>query len=358
MKTLKLFPTKAMFNQYKLMYLTSCYLSFYVAYCIFWPLSITEQYFAWVAITIFLFCFLRIFHAKASHRWGYVIPVFIIGLIGASYNFWGGIFLLYSAIMLGLVAQQRLLIAMYLLSMVIVTIELYLLDYHWVATVLILVEITLFTVVSKYRASANMDYFKLQQQQKNIEYLSTLVERERISRDLHDLIGHSLSMIVMKSELAIRLSPSAPEQCKAEIEDICGIAKAASSDVNSAISGYRSTGLQHEIANGEEMLTSAGISTLIHVKNTPMSSRLEASLSLIFREIITNIIRHSKASDTRIFMFSNGRDIVLRVEDNGIGIANNLGSGIAGIKHRVNECNGKLSINGEVGTLIEIKLPY
>ncbi|MGF1728618.1 sensor histidine kinase [Photobacterium kasasachensis] len=358
MKTFKLIPDKELFNQYKLMYLTLCYLSFYVAYCVFWPLSVTEQYFAWIAIVTFLFCFLHIFHAKASQRWIYIIPVFIIGLICSSYNFWGGIFLLYSAIMLGLVVQTRLLISMYVLSMILIAIELYILEYHWVAIVLILIEMTLFTVVSKYRASANMDYFNLQQQQKSIEYLSTLVERERISRDLHDLIGHSLSMIVMKSELAVRLSPSAPEKCKSEIIDICDIAETAKSDVESAISGYRSRGLDNEITNGKEMLSSAGMSTFTHIKKVAVSSRQEASLSLIYREIVTNIIRHAKASDVRIFMFSNGKYIVLRVEDNGIGIGNSQGSGIAGIRHRVTECNGKLFINGKPGTIIEARLPH
>jgi len=358
MKILRLIPSKDLFNEYRLMYLTLCYLSFYIAYCSFWPISLTEKYFAISATVIFLLCFLNVFHTKKSYRWIHVIPVFIIGVIGATYNFWGGIFLLYSAIMLGLVVQKHILLTMYSIMITIVAVELIILDYHWVSILLILLEITLFTVVSKYRAGSNLDYFKLKQQHKNFKYMATLVERERISRDLHDLIGHSLSMIVMKSELAIRLRSSAPDKCQSELLDITAIADKAKSDVNSAILGYRSKGLIFEINNGEEMLKSSGITTSMRIDKLSFNSKLETALSLIFKEIVTNIIRHSKASHVSISLFNEGSDLVLIVKDNGVGIGDNEGSGIIGIKHRVTECNGSFLIINNAGALLKIRVPY
>jgi len=204
----------------------------------------------------------------------------------------------------------------------------------------------------KERANA-----KLHLAHEEIEQLAIVAERERIARDLHDLLGHTLSAISLKSELAHKLIDSEPNKAKQEIADIEDLSRKTLKEVRSAISGYRSRGLPAEIANAKLILTSANIDFSHNVDLNALSPLQEASLSLILREAVTNIVRHSKAGEVRLIIASQAKNIVFEIADNGVGLKEKEGNGLRGIKERVEALGGSLEIESTEGMKLKIVLP-
>ncbi len=139
---------------------------------------------------------------------------------------------------------------------------------------------------------------QLRAAREEIAYLAVAAERLRIARDLHDLLGHSLSLIALKSELAKRLAEVAPERAAREISDIERAAREALQEVREAVTGYRQPTLASELREARSLLAAAGIAyhdDIDEQVNPALSPALEAALSWTVREGVTNVIRHSRA---------------------------------------------------------------
>src|ERR1035437_1941890 len=128
------------------------------------------------------------------------------------------------------------------------------------------------------------------------EHLAKVAERERIARDLHDLLGHTLSVIVLKSELASRLSASDPARAANEIRDVERISRDALTQVRAAVRGYQSAGFAQELRAAQETLETAGLRVESEVEAPSLSPAQEGVLALALREAVTNVIRHAQAS--------------------------------------------------------------
>ena len=120
-------------------------------------------------------------------------------------------------------------------------------------------------------------------------------ERERFARDLHDLLGHSLSVIAIKAELARRLLPGEPDRAANEVEEVEQVARQALSEVRDAVSGYRQPTLDRELAGARMALSAAGIEAEIRPSDATLAPEVEAVLAWAVREGATNVIRHSGA---------------------------------------------------------------
>src|SRR5581483_8548167 len=126
--------------------------------------------------------------------------------------------------------------------------------------------------------------------------LAVAQERERFARDLHDLLGHSLSVIALKAELAGRLLGSErPEAAGSEIADVEKVARGALSEVREAVSGYRQPTLEGELAGARAALSAAGIDAEVRRDPASLDSQTEAVFAWAVREGATNVIRHSGA---------------------------------------------------------------
>src|SRR5215216_5956548 len=147
--------------------------------------------------------------------------------------------------------------------------------------------------------------------------LAVSEERLRFARDLHDLLGHSLSLITLKSELAGRLLPAAPEKAAAEVRDIEGVARRALREVREAVSGYRQPTLDRELYGAREMLEAAGISCRIENKVGVLRSATDAVLAWAVREGATNVVRHSRAKHCEILVMQEGEEIHAEISDDG-----------------------------------------
>jgi two-component system, NarL family, sensor histidine kinase DesK len=170
-------------------------------------------------------------------------------------------------------------------------------------------------------------------------------ERLRIARDLHDLLGHSLSVIALKSELAGKLLRSDPEQAAAEIADVTAVSRRALGDVRDAVGGYRRIRLDSELEGARTALASAGIECAIDVPAVTLPDDVETVLAWAVREGTTNVVRHSGARSCSIRLQPGLREVELELVDDGIAAADGqgaTGSGLAGLAERAERLQGRL----------------
>jgi len=180
---------------------------------------------------------------------------------------------------------------------------------------------------------------ELRAAREEIARLAVAEERLRFARDLHDLLGHSLSLITLKTELAGRLLPDAPEKAAAEIHDVEGVARRALREVREAVAGYRQPTLDRELYGARETLEAAGISCRIENRVGVLPSAMDAVLAWTVREGVTNVIRHSRASRCEILLRRDGDEVYAEISDDGDGPPEpggySPGSGLSGLAERV-----------------------
>lgn len=165
-------------------------------------------------------------------------------------------------------------------------------------------------------------------------------ERNRMARDLHDILGHSLTVITVKAELAGRLMDDAPERAKAEVADLERLSRDALADVRRAVEGYREISLAGELARAREALDAAGIHATLPHATDAVPSDLRELFAWVVREGVTNVVRHSGAEHCTIAMSDNG----LSVSDDGRGRADGStrGNGLMGAQERAVNLGARL----------------
>jgi len=218
-------------------------------------------------------------------------------------------------------------------------------------------------VTNLYVAQSKRAAARLRDAQQENVALSALAERERIARDLHDVLGHTLSVVVLKAELAGRLIGRDNDRALAEIADVERTARTALAEVREAIGGYRSKGLGAEIEQARLTLDAAGVTLLCETLPPTLKAREETVLSLAVREAVTNIVRHAHATECSMrFATTPDGFQSLEVADNGstngnAGIALE-GNGLRGMRERVQELGGRFRIEAGQGTRLVIELPH
>lgn len=188
---------------------------------------------------------------------------------------------------------------------------------------------------------------KLRAAREEIARLAVAEERLRFSRDLHDLLGHSLSVIVLKAELAHRMAERSPERTAQEVGDIEKVAREALREVREAVAGYRQQSLSQELETVTQTLRSAGVQVQVAGGPGTLPGALDAALSWTVREATTNVIRHARARRVR-FDFSREDHLVrLRVVNDGVPAAGTPttadGNGLRGLRERLRALGGDLT---------------
>ncbi|WP_307741925.1 histidine kinase [uncultured Mobiluncus sp.] len=201
-----------------------------------------------------------------------------------------------------------------------------------------------------------------------------LEERERVARDVHDVLGHTLTVIALKSELAGKLLERDPGRAQTELREITHLARESIEEVRQTVAGLKVQSLSEEITAASQALESAGIGLQREGSAWPDLDSIPAVNQAVFawviREATTNIIRHAAASQATIKLDRSN----LTITDNGVGIPPDAaGHGLEGLKARVEQVGGILSIVGkrglastagatepqnipETGTVVEVKL--
>jgi two-component system sensor histidine kinase DesK len=174
-------------------------------------------------------------------------------------------------------------------------------------------------------------------------------ERLRFSRDLHDLLGHTLSVIVVKSEAARRLAPRDMDAALGQIADIESVGRQALTEIREAVTGYREGSLATELTRARSALSAASVEPVVRQSGTPLAPQAEALLGWVVREAVTNVVRHSDASRCEITVDGAAERVRLTVTDNGTGRAAGRpregigGTGLKGLTERLAAAGGSLT---------------
>lgn len=187
--------------------------------------------------------------------------------------------------------------------------------------------------------------------------LATLEERERIARDLHDILGHTLTMVAVKADLAGKLVDSDTSRAKAEIHDIRDQARTALKDVRAMVSGITDISLTAEIRRARSSLEAAGIAFHLAGEIPDMIEDMDKAISLAIREAVTNIIRHSGAKEVHLRIAPADGGIRFEIEDNGEGGEISPGAGLKGLMGRIEALGGHVDITASEGARLNVFLP-
>lgn len=228
-------------------------------------------------------------------------------------------------------------------------------DLAWLAPNLVFTLVAAYANHASYRR--NVADARLVQVQAEKEKLAADAERERIARDLHDLLGHTLSVIVLKSELAGKLAERDPARAAQEIREVERISREALSEVRSAVSGYRGSGVAAELARAKVALDTAGVRLNVTHALPQLPPRAEQAAAMLLREAITNVVRHAHAHAVEVTLTPHARGWRLIVRDDGVGGAGPEGSGLTGMRERLRAIGGTLERDGRGGTTLTATLP-
>lgn len=211
-------------------------------------------------------------------------------------------------------------------------------------------------VINLHAAQVARANARLRLAQDEVRHLAAVAERERIARDLHDVLGHTLSLIVLKSQLASRLAGLDPERAAQEIRDVEQVSRKALAEVREAIRGYQGT-LEDEVARARSLLRAAGIHAELSIQLLPMDRAAEEALALALREAVTNTVRHAEATACTVRVGAEDGVCTLVVQDDGRGGIRAEGSGLRGMRERVESLGGRMEWVCRGGTALTVRVP-
>ena len=217
-----------------------------------------------------------------------------------------------------------------------------------------------FTLYSKTRRE-NLEG-ELLTAKERISELTVHEERQRIARDLHDTLGQKLSMIGLKSDLAMRLIDKDPIQAKEELKDIRQTASIALKEVRELVANMRAVRIEEELQRVEQILKAAQIKLRLigDVNEIDMPIFAESVVSMCLKEAVTNVVKHSKANVCRIDFYQEEDEFVLIVQDNGTGYSPTqitTGNGLRGMRERIEFLNGTIEVFNDKGTTMKFHIP-
>ncbi|MBK0054317.1 sensor histidine kinase [Stenotrophomonas sp. S39] len=319
----------------------------------------------WLFLTLasyplFLLLYARVMLAPRHHGPRYALAMVALSLVllpwypsGLSYFVFGCVMMRMS----GRSGWWMYLLQLTALNIVFCAAALYF-GYPWQALVWMPAVSFIVGLVVNVEALSQQRDVALQLSQEEVRRLATTAERERIGRDLHDLLGHTLSLITLKLELARKLYDRDDARARQEIGEAEAIAREALAQVRSAVTGIRASDLAGELASARLLLECQQVH-LHYTVPPPMPVEVERGLALALREAATNIVRHAQATQARVEFMQEGRQLVMQIRDDGRGGLQAEGNGMCGMRERVAALGGQLQVQsgkGE-GTLLTLRVP-
>jgi two-component system sensor histidine kinase DesK len=194
--------------------------------------------------------------------------------------------------------------------------------------------------------------------QEEVRRLAGTAERERITRDLHDVIGRTLTLVALKADLAGRMLDRDTEAARHEVAAIATAARAGLADVRAALAGHAGGGLAQETAASRAALRTAGVDLVLSGNPADVPEEAGGVLAMTLREAVTNVIRHADARQCRIGIATGPDDVRLIVEDDGVGLPFREGNGLTGMRQRLVAAGGRLTLTPMYpGTRLEASVP-
>jgi two-component system sensor histidine kinase DesK len=335
----------------------------YLLYLVIFPYLGRGAGYAWpatiAAAAVFLPLYFYGYWVSGRRLLVVVAAIAVLGALLTPINPGGGVLFIYAAAFVGETGAPRVATIRLAMLIALMMLEALVLDWPvrvWLAPL----------VVSGIVGGANIHFAEVRRKDavlrvahRAVEEMARVAERERIGRDLHDLLGHTLSVIVLKSELASRLADRDTPRAIAEIKDVERISRDALAEVRKAVRGYRGESLRDEIGSATRVLHAADITADIDidVEQTRLAPEEDRALAFALREAVTNVVRHAGATRCAIRLRTENGHRVLEVRDNGRGGLAPEGSGLSGMRERLRQVAGTLERDGREGTRLVMSLP-
>ncbi len=311
-----------------------------------------------LAGAVFLVLYFRIHWARTHERYWLIAAMAALGLLFMVGPGNGQVFIIYAAAFCGTLGSMRrsfLALGAIIAATLIEAAALWLPPWYWGFGVFFGLMLGLADI---YFGDARRKNRALKQSQAEIRKLAATAERERIARDLHDLLGHTLTLITVKAELAAKLAERDLAGAAREIREVEAISREALRQVREAVGGYRSGGFAGELANTRVALAAADVRLDERIVPSQLTPEQDSALALALREAVTNVVRHAQARQCRIELASRGGELELSIEDDGRGGEFREGHGLAGMRERLRGVSGNLRIASDAaGTRLAIRLP-
>ncbi len=329
-------------------YIWLIFLSSFVAKVIWRSSGPLETVASWLALAIFLVLYFVGYWLPGPRLAIPIIGITLIGLAFFPINFGAVAFFIFATAFAGMVGPPKrgaLAIALVVLA---IAVELVIINASLsVAISAVLFPILIGTVNVYYVENARKNA-ALRLSEDEILRLGATAERERIARDLHDLLGHTLSVITLKSELASRLIESDPARATSEMREVETISRDALREVRAAVTGYR-TGMSNELVNARRALEAASIDFTYQLESEEIPPPVEQAFSMVLREGVTNIVRHSGARRCSLRVSRTGSRWSMKLMDDGRGGVPSENSGLAGLRERLQAVGGSLQVISDSG---------
>jgi two-component system sensor histidine kinase DesK len=338
-------------------YVWLVYMGYFLAYPFTQPVSNLLRALTVVAAVVFLALYFRGHWLRGPGVLWVIAGITALGVVCIPWNPGASVFFIYAASFGGRMGKTRLgvyAIAGVLAVLAVEILVVHLPVYAWFPAVLFSL---LVGGVNLHQAEVSRGNAKLRATQEEVERLAQTAERERIGRDLHDLLGHTLSLVTLKAELARKLVPRDPERAAREMEEVERISRDALREVRAVVSGYRTEGLMAEMARARLALEAAGIGLEYLALPVALDPARETVLAMALREAVTNVVRHAGARTCRIALEPTAEGVRLEVRDDGKGGAAPDGMGLSVMRDRVEGMGGSVERRGEGGTAVVVTLP-
>jgi len=315
----------------------------------FWPTL--------ASFVVFLWLFFRVYYRDRAQVVWCALGMVVLGFVITPVNPGAQGYIIYGCAYLVFSGTTRVAVRNMLCVLVLYTIEwCVLLNFSWVYLISML-------LVALAVAFMNINFLRRQEREAELRLshdevrrLAATAERERIGRDLHDLLGHTLSLIALKSELANKLFDRDPATAKQEMGDVERVARDALAQVRRAVTGIRAAGFAAELASAKLLLESNGVCLQCAVADVCMPADIETALAMAVREAVTNIQRHARAQHARVMLESEQGKLILRIEDDGCGGAIVPGNGLTGMRERLAAIGALLGVESQRGQGTALKI--
>ncbi|TCP54941.1 two-component system sensor histidine kinase DesK [Tamaricihabitans halophyticus] len=295
-------------------------------------------------------------------RWWSTVPTVVLGVLTVPLNAGASVLFVYAAAVAGISERRRDALRWFVGLTVLVigfasvsTIATPARLWAFVPPLLFIWIIGLTQIENAERARATVE---LRLRNARIEHLATVAERERIARELHDLLGHSLTAMIMHAQLVRQLVGKDPERARETAGRIEQTAREALGEVRATVTGWRQSSLDAEFDSARQTMDSAGVAFAVHQDSElRLVPSTEHELALAVRETVTNVVRHAGAAHCRVDLGARDGELVLSVADDGRGGQLREGNGLTGLRERITALGGLVHLSGASGTTVTIMVP-
>ena len=335
------------------------FLSLFFGNLYFRPVQGIELAIVVAGLITFLVLYFRAFSVQEHELAWYIAAICLIGVALSEITFGANVFFVYAAAFSGEFYHKRKALLSLLLVLAFTALYAVITDkssYFWIPAIFMSITLGLLSI---HHAEVLKKNKALKQSQQETKHLAKIAERERISRDLHDLLGHSLSVITLKSELAGKMVDKgiSLEKIKTEIKAVEELSRKTLAQVRDAVKGYNVATINGELLQVKIATQAAKIELIASIEVESLPINVESELALIIREAITNVIRHAETEKVWIVLKQVTTHLTLTISDQGQITTNKEQSGMQNMRTRIAHLGGKMAVRNAPKTQLTFTLP-